>query len=274
HALPTADLAPLADLTPQRKKERTFEALLHQLEALARQQPVLLVFDDVHWIDPSSRELLDYMIERTADWPVLLLLLFRPEFQPPWTGQPHVTLLTLPRLDRQATAAMVASVAGNQALPPEIVAEIAERTDGVPLFIEELTKAVLEAGPQAPAALSAMPHPALSVPPTLHASLMARLDRLDMSPRRLRRSARRSAASSAMRCWHRSLICRGRSFVRPSISWPTPAWCSPAAHRQRSATCSSMRWCRMRPMAACCAADGRACTGGLPRRWKSGSQRP
>ena len=118
------------------------------------------------------------LIERVADWPVLLLAMFRPEFQPPWTGQPHVTMLTLARLDRRDTAAMVANVAGNAALPAEIVEEIAERTDGVPLFVEELTKAVLEAGAQAPAALSAMPHPALSVPATLHASLMARLDRL------------------------------------------------------------------------------------------------
>src|SRR4051812_35966248 len=124
HGLPTADLAPLPDLTPQRKKEKMFEALLGQLKALARQQPVLMVFDDVHWIDPSSREFLDYMIERTANWPVLLLILFRPEFQPPWTGQPHVTLLTLPRLDRQATAAIVENIAGNAALPGEIVTEI------------------------------------------------------------------------------------------------------------------------------------------------------
>ena len=178
HGLPSADLAPPLDLTPQRKKEKTFEALLRQLEGLARQQPVLMVFDDLHWIDPSSRELLDRLIERVADWPVLLLALFRPEFQPPWIGQPQVTMLTLARLDRRDTAAMVANVAGNAALPAEIVAEIAERTDGVPLFVEELTKAVLEAGAQAPAALSAMPHPALSVPATLHASLMARLDRL------------------------------------------------------------------------------------------------
>ena len=127
---------------------------------------------------PSSRELLDRMIERIADWPVLLLAMFRPEFQPPWTGQPHVTMLTLARLDRRDTAAMVANVAGNAALPPEIMEEIAERTDGVPLFVEELTKAVLEAGAQGAAALSAVPHPALSVPATLHASLMARLDRL------------------------------------------------------------------------------------------------
>ncbi len=100
HGLPSADLAPPLDLTPQRRKEKTFEALLRQIEGLARQRPVLMVFDDIHWIDPSSRELLDRLIERVADWPVLLLALFRPEFQPPWVGQPQVTLLTLARLDR------------------------------------------------------------------------------------------------------------------------------------------------------------------------------
>ena len=178
HSLPSADLAPPLDVTPQRKKEKTFEALLRQVEGLSRQQPVLMIFDDIHWIDPSSRELLDRTIERVADWPVLLLAMFRPEFQPPWIGQPHVTMLTLARLDRRDTAAMVANVAGDAALPPEIMEEIAERTDGVPLFVEELTKAVLESGAQAPAALSFVPHPALSVPATLHASLMARLDRL------------------------------------------------------------------------------------------------
>ena len=178
HALSSVDFAPPLDVTPQRKKDKTFEALLRQVEGLSHRRPVLMVFDDLHWIDPSSRELLDRMIERIADWPVLLLAIFRPEFQPPWTGQPNVTMLTLARLDRRDTAAMVAKVAGDAALPPEIIEEITERTDGVPLFVEELTKAVLEAGAQGIAALSSMPHPALSVPATLHASLMARLDRL------------------------------------------------------------------------------------------------
>jgi class 3 adenylate cyclase len=178
HSLPSADLGPPMDITPQRKKDKTFETLLRQVEGLARQQPVMMIFDDIHWIDPSSRELLDRVIERVADWPVLLLAMFRPEFQPPWTGQPNVTTLTLARLDRRDTAAMVASVAGNAVLPPEVVEEIAERTDGVPLFVEELTKAVLESGAQAPSALSAVPHPVSSVPATLHASLMARMDRL------------------------------------------------------------------------------------------------
>src|SRR5207248_5486776 len=122
--------------------------------------------------------LLDRTIESIANWPVLLLATFRPEFQPPWTGQPHVTMLALARLDRRDTAAMVANIVGNAALPTEIVQEIAERTDGVPLFVEELTKAVLEAGAQGFAALATVPHRAISVPATLHASLTARLDRL------------------------------------------------------------------------------------------------
>ncbi len=100
HSLPSADLTPPLDMTPQRRKEKTFEALLRQVEAFSRQQPVLMVFDDLHWIDPSSRELLDRLIERIEGWPVLLLAMFRPEFQPPWTGQAHVTMLTLQRLDR------------------------------------------------------------------------------------------------------------------------------------------------------------------------------
>jgi tetratricopeptide (TPR) repeat protein len=182
HALPTVDFAPPLDLTPQRKKDKTFEALLRQVEGLSRQQPVLMVFDDLHWIDQSSNELLDRAAERIVEWPVLLLAIFRPEFQPPWTGQPHVTLLTLARLDRHDTAVMVANVAGNKALPSEIIEEIAERTDGVPLFVEELTRAMLEAGAEVPTALSSVPHPALSVPATLHASLMARLDRLGPIP--------------------------------------------------------------------------------------------
>ena len=218
HALPSADLAPPLDLTPQRKKEKTFEALLRQVEGLSRQQPVLMIFDDLHWIDPSSRELLDRVIERVADWPVLLLAMFRPEFQPPWIGQPHVTMLTLARLDRRDTAAMVANVAGNAALPPEIVEEIAERTDGVPLFVEELTKAVLESGAQGAAALSAVPHPALSVPATLHASLMARLDRLGPAAKDVAQTGAAIGREFGLRAAGvRSPICRSRNFARRSI---------------------------------------------------------
>jgi len=176
-SLATGERYRLPEMSAQRRKEKTLQALLVQSERISAQQPVLVIYEDVHWIDPTSLELLTLSVERKSV-SVLLVATFRPEFQPPWTGQPHVTTLALTRLDRHDTAAMVANIAGNRVLPPDIVREIAERTDGVPLFVEELTKAVLEAGAQGATAISPVPHPALSVPATLHASLMARLDRL------------------------------------------------------------------------------------------------
>src|SRR5215471_15269560 len=145
-SLPASERHPLPNLSPQRKKERTLEALIRQLEGVAREQLVLMVFEDAHWIDPTSRELLDLTIERVRDLPLLLIVTFRPEFQSPWTGQPQVTMLALNRLDRRERTALVEQIAGGQALPTELVAQIADRTDGVPLFVEELTKSVLESG--------------------------------------------------------------------------------------------------------------------------------
>jgi len=190
---PDEDVAILADLlsiptgdgclpivpTPQRKKEKSFDALARQLECLAWRHPIMMVFEDAQWIDPSSRELLDRAVERMASLPVLLLITFRPEFQSAWTGKAHVSAMLLNRLDHSAGAALVRSMSGNRTLPSELVDEIAERTDGVPLFVEELTKAVLETGADGVArTVSAAPLPGLAVPPTLHASLMARLDRI------------------------------------------------------------------------------------------------
>ncbi len=175
------DLYRPVNMSPQRKKEQTIEALLRQLEVLARNHPVLMVFEDAHWIDPSSREILDLTVERAASLPILLVITFRSEFQPPWIGQPHVTVLSLSRLGRREGAALVESVVGSTFLPPEIMAEIVERTDGVPLFVEELTKAVVEAEAQVGsgnAALAGTPISGLAVPASLHTSLMARLDRL------------------------------------------------------------------------------------------------
>jgi hypothetical protein len=169
------------NLSPQRKREELFEALLCQLDAEARHQPVLMVFEDVHWIDPTSRELLDLAIDRVRRLRVLLVITFRPEFQPPWGGRSHVTSLALTRLGERDGEALVQKLAGIAALAPEMVAEIVERTDGVPLFVEELTKAVLESGERGDrvgAVLSKTSLTTLSVPATLHASLMARLDRL------------------------------------------------------------------------------------------------
>jgi predicted ATPase/class 3 adenylate cyclase len=178
--IPGGDLYAPRQLNPQRKKEETFEALLRQLVALAQHQPVLMIFEDVHWIDPSSRELLDRVIDRAAGLPMLLLITFRPEFQPPWSGRSHVTVLALGRLDRRKGAMLVQRVAGNKALPVDTVEQIVTRTDGVPLFVEELTKAVLEARASggAEGALAGAFRSPLALPATLHASLLARLDRL------------------------------------------------------------------------------------------------
>jgi class 3 adenylate cyclase/predicted ATPase len=180
-SLPAPERHRLPNLSPQRKKERTLEALLRQLEYLSRGQPVVMVFEDAHWIDPTSRELLDLIVERARSLPVLLIVTFRPEFQPPWAGQPQVTMLTLNRLDRHDRTVLAEQIAGGKALPDEVVTQIADRTDGVPLFVEELTKSVLESGllreePERFVLDRALPP--FAVPTSLHDSLMARLDRL------------------------------------------------------------------------------------------------
>jgi predicted ATPase len=169
------------NLSPQRKREKLFEAVLTQLEAESRRRPVLVIFEDAHWIDPTSRELLDLTVDRVRQLRVLLAITFRPEFQPAWAGRSHVTSLALNRLDERDGAALAQGLAGNTVLAADIVAEIVARTDGVPLFVEELTKAVLESVSQedrVAAVMATRSVAVLSVPTALHASLMARLDRL------------------------------------------------------------------------------------------------
>jgi class 3 adenylate cyclase len=135
-SLPPSERHSLPNLSPQRIKQRVLEALIRQLEGLACQQPVLITFEDAHWIDPTSRELLDLAIERARSLPVLLVVTFRPEFQLPWTGQPQVSTLALNRLDWRDRSVFVAQITG-KTLPEEIVTRIADRSDGVPLFVEE-----------------------------------------------------------------------------------------------------------------------------------------
>jgi class 3 adenylate cyclase/predicted ATPase len=180
-SLPNSQHTPLPSLTPQRKKQKTLEALIRWLEGLARQQPLVMVFEDAHWIDPTSRELLDLVVEHVRSLPVLLVVTFRPEFQVPWTGQAQVCVLTLNRLDPRDCTALVAEIAGGRALPDEVVDQIVHRTDGVPLFVEELTKSVLESDLLRKEADCYVLDGALlplAIPTTLHDSLMARLDRL------------------------------------------------------------------------------------------------
>ena len=145
--VPTEARYPALDLTPQRQKQLTLAALVEQLDGLAAAQPVLLAYEDMHWSDPTTQELLGLTIERLQRLPVLLLITFRPEFSPPWPSQPHVSALALSRLGRREGAALVERVVRDKPLPDEVAAQIVAKTDGVPLFVEELTKTVLEFGP-------------------------------------------------------------------------------------------------------------------------------
>jgi class 3 adenylate cyclase len=143
-SIPLAGRYPPLALSSAQQRRRTLAALLDQFEGLARQQPIVLLFEDVHWADPTSIELLDLTVERIRYLPVLAIFTFRPEFEPPWTGLPHVTTLSLGRLDRSNVETMAQQVAGGRRLPAEVMGQIIAKTDGIPLFVEELTRAVLE----------------------------------------------------------------------------------------------------------------------------------
>jgi DNA-binding response OmpR family regulator/class 3 adenylate cyclase/predicted ATPase len=167
-ALPVADRYPVPELSPQKRKEKTFAVLLDWLARMAEQEPLLVVFEDVHWSDPTSLEILSLVAARAARLPILLLVTARPEFTPPWASDAHVTSLALTRLGQGDVAALIAQITGGKILPPDVRDQIVARADGVPLFVEELTKSVLESG--AP--------DRVAVPSSLQDSLMARLDRL------------------------------------------------------------------------------------------------
>jgi predicted ATPase len=176
---------PILALPPEQRRARTLGALIAQVEALARQCPLLMIFEDAHWSDPTSLEAFGRTIDRIAKLRVLLVLTFRPEYTPPWIGQPDVTVLTINRLAVREAGTLIDRIAGNQALPAGVRQDIIERTDGIPLFVEEMTKAVLEAGGERAArdVAASVPLAALAVPASLHASLMARLDRLGAAKR-------------------------------------------------------------------------------------------
>ena len=171
-SIPTGDRYPPLNLTPQKRKQKTLHVQVAQVEGLAARQPLLMLWEDIHWSDPTTLESLDLLIDRAATLRVLMILTFRPEFTPPWVGRPHVTLLSLNRLPPRHRAEMIAHVTGGKTLPKKIADQIIDRTDGVPLFIEELTKSVVESGRMTDAG----DH--LAIPTTLQASLLARLDRL------------------------------------------------------------------------------------------------
>jgi class 3 adenylate cyclase/predicted ATPase len=179
-SLPNDGRYPALEPVPEQRRQKTLAALDVQLETLARSSPVLMIFEDAHWGDPTSLEAFGRTVARIASLRVLLIVTFRPEFEAPWVGQPHVTVLALNRLEHREVDTMIDRVIGNKPLPADIRTDIIERTDGIPLFVEEMTKAVLEAGGELEAmrTAAAVSSPALAVPASLHASLLARLDRL------------------------------------------------------------------------------------------------
>ncbi|MGK9169684.1 AAA family ATPase [Inquilinus limosus] len=178
-SIPVGGRYPALDLTPQRLKEKTLAALVDRLLGLAARQPVLFVVEDAHWIDPSSDELISASIDRLQDARVLMVVTCRPDYTPSWSRRTHVTVLMLNRLSRTQAATMVGKLTAATTLPPETIDQIVAKADGVPLFVEELTKAVLESGFSAVRAggLVRDGPPQLSVPATLQDTLMARLDR-------------------------------------------------------------------------------------------------
>jgi class 3 adenylate cyclase/tetratricopeptide (TPR) repeat protein len=179
--LPDDGMLPLAALSPQRRKERTFAALLGMVEQLSAAGSVLMLVEDLQWADPSTCELLDHLIQRIGEIRVLLAITYRPEFQAPWVGHAGVTAITLSRLERGEAAVLAGHVATRLPLQDALLDRIVAQSDGVPLFIEELTKAVIESGlliDRGDHYAAAGPIPSLAIPATLHGSLLARLDRL------------------------------------------------------------------------------------------------
>jgi class 3 adenylate cyclase len=179
-SLPNDGRYPALDLPPPQRRQRTLEALIALIEALTRSAPVLMIFEDAHWTDPTSLEAFGRAVDRIRTLRVLLIVTYRPEFEPPWIGRPHVTALTINRWAERDIDAMIDGVVGNKHLPASVRQDIIERSDGIPLFVEEMTKAVLEAANEGTAerVVAVIPSPSVAVPASLHASLMARLDRL------------------------------------------------------------------------------------------------
>lgn len=180
-SIPPDDRYSLPAMAPQRQKQKTLTVLVTLLAGLAARRPVLVIWEDLHWSDPTSRELLDLIIERAQSLPVLIMITFRPEFVAPWSRHGHVTALTLARLGRRQAAAIVQTLTGGKSLPAAVLDQVLVKTDGVPLFVEELTKTVLEAGllkDEGDRYALSKPLLLLAIPTTLQDSLMARLDRL------------------------------------------------------------------------------------------------
>ena len=272
-SLPNDGRYPALDLTPEQRRQRTLEALVSQMEALARQNPVLMIFEDAHWTDPTTLELFGRVVDRVRSLRVLLIVTFRPDFDPPWVGRAYVTFLALNRLGEREILAMIEGVIGNKALPTNIRQDIIERTDGIPLFVEEMTKAVLEAESQGAVEhlAAAVPSSALAVPASLQASLMARLDRLGPA-----KDLAQIGAAIGREFSHSLLaavVRKPETDINPrSTVSSLLVCCSSRACRRTRVTCSSMPWCRTRRMERCSASRAARFTPVSPKPSKANSR--
>ena len=232
-AIPTGGRYPVLELSPQKRRERTLNALLAQLAGLAARQPLFMLFEDVHWADPTTLDILDLTIERAMALPVLVIVSFRPEFVPPWVGRSQVSLMTLNRLAPRQRAAMIGGVTGGKLLPKEIEDQIIARTDGIPLFVEELTKTIMESGLLTDAGdryeLNG-PLPALAIPTPTTASSTP-WSRTRPTTRSSKAGARCSTVASP-RCWRND----SPSSSRPSPSALRITAPRPASRKRPSAT--------------------------------------
>jgi class 3 adenylate cyclase/predicted ATPase len=180
-SIPPGDRYGVSSATPQQQKNQTLEVLSNHIFALSDRQPVLILFEDAHWADPTSLEFLDLIVRGLANRPVMLVINYRPEFQPAWIGEANVSVLSLNKLSLENCTPMIAGIAGGKSLPEQVIQQIMQRTDGVPLFVEELTKTITDSGflkETDEGYLLEGDLDQLAIPNTLHDSLMARLDRL------------------------------------------------------------------------------------------------
>ena len=266
-----ADYAPLT-MSPEQQKQQTLHALLTILLRIAAQQPVLFVMEDLHWVDPSTLELLTLLVDQGPTARILALFTFRPDFSPPWTGRAHLTQVTVHRLPRRQAVEVIRQVTRGKALPPEVVEQIVAKTDGVPLFVEELTKMVLESGllqEREERYELTGPLPPLAIPATLHDSLTARLDRLATV-----KGLAQLGAMLGREFSYALLRPPPRGTRRPCNGGCSSSWkrssCTSGGCRRRPRICSSTRSSRTWRISRCCGAPASSTTSALRRCWRPG----
>lgn len=238
-SLPLPDRYPSLQFSPELRRRKTIEALVTWVLALSRRQPLVVLVEDLHWCDPSTTAFLGELLAESRAAPVCTLLSFRPNFEPLWPARSPVTQPKIGRLRRRQAEQLVHGVTGGRSLPGELVERIVERADGVPLFLEELTKMVLEAG-----------HQELAIPATLQDSLMARLDRLG-GRRKWRSSGQSSGASFRSGCCRPSRHSGCPSSVRACDGWWRQSCSTKRGLRRIPRIASSMRWCATAPTNCC-----------------------